>query len=44
METTGAHRTQAQELAARNLRTGLILAGLALAFGIGFVVRMWLTS
>jgi hypothetical protein len=44
METTGAHRTQEQELAARNLRTGLILAGLAIAFGLGFVLRVWLTS
>jgi hypothetical protein len=41
---TGAHRNRAQDLAARNLRTGLILAGIALAFGLGFVLRMWLTS
>jgi len=33
-----------QDLAARNLRTGLMLGALALAFAIGFFIRMWLTS
>jgi hypothetical protein len=37
-------RSREQALAARNLRTGLILAAMALAFGLGFVLRMWLTS
>ena len=41
---TGLHPSQAQEREARNLRTALILAAVALAFGVGFVVRMWLTS
>jgi hypothetical protein len=40
----GPHANQAQDRAARNLRTALILAAIALAFGIGFVVRMWLTA
>ena len=34
----------AHKQAVRNLRTGLILAAIALAFGVGFVVRMWLTG
>jgi hypothetical protein len=37
-------RSREQALAARNVRTGLILAAIALAFGLGFVLRMWLTS
>ena len=40
----GAHGNRAQDLAARNLRTGLMLGGLALAFAVGFVIRMWLTA
>jgi hypothetical protein len=41
---TKLHGSRAQEQAARNLRTGLILAAIALAFGVGFVVRVWLTG
>ena len=40
----GAHGKREQDLAARNLRTGLMLGALALAFAVGFVIRMWLTS
>jgi hypothetical protein len=39
-----AHGKREQALAARNLRTGLMLGALALAFVVGFVIRMWLTS
>ncbi len=40
-----AHGSQDdRERAARNLRTGLMLGALALAFAVGFVIRMWLTS
>jgi hypothetical protein len=41
---TGVHSSQPHDRAARNLRTALMLAALALAFAVGFVVRMWLTS
>ena len=40
----GAHGKREQELAGRNLRTGLMLGALALAFAVGFFIRMWLTS
>jgi hypothetical protein len=40
---TKVHGGRAQEQAARNLRTGLILAAIALAFALGFVVRVWLS-
>jgi len=33
-----------RDRAARNLRTALILASIALAFAIGFFIRMWLSS
>jgi hypothetical protein len=41
---TGVHRSQPHDRTARNLRTGLLLGALALAFAIGFVIRTWLTS
>ncbi len=33
------HRDEDKRLAAKNLRTGLILASIALAFFIGFLLR-----
>jgi hypothetical protein len=40
----GVHGSEARDRAARNLRTGLMLGALALAFAVGFFIRMWLTS
>ena len=40
----GAPSKRQQALAVRNLRTGLLLGALALAFAVGFLIRMWLTS
>ena len=41
--STAVQTRAEKERAARNVRTALILATVALAFGVGFVVRMWLT-
>ena len=39
MTTAGAMSTKGHERRARNLRTGLILASIALAFFLGFLLR-----
>ena len=39
MTTAGAMSDKEQERRARNLRTGLILASVALAFFLGFLLR-----
>jgi hypothetical protein len=39
MTTAGAMSTKDDERRARNLRTGLILASIALAFFLGFLLR-----
>jgi CHASE3 domain sensor protein len=40
----GARSIEERRRAVRNVRTALILGTIALAFGVGFVLRMWLTT